>query len=265
MKNLLFAFICLLTITRCTKIIDIDLNSANPQYVIEGEITNEVRNHQVKITKTLNFSENNGFPAVSYAFVTLSNDVGNIDTLREITPGLYETKTIQGVPGRTYTMRVQHEGKTFVSVSKMPEPVPLLSVRTEESIFGSEGPAGSSQKPYFAIPLYLDPAGVKNFYRFRQIINGKPDPEFLVRNDNFSDGKPSVEPVISSLTDMYKGDTLDFQMQCIDEAVYNYFFSTSASTGSSDTTPSNPVSNIVGGALGYFSACSVRAMRVAVE
>jgi len=150
-------------------------------------------------------------------------------------------------------------------VSKMPDPVPLLKLTTEESIFGSDGPIGNSKKPYFAIPFFIDPAGLRNYYRFLQKINGKPDPAFLVHNDNFSDGKPSVEPVISSGMDMYKGDTLDFQMQCIDSGVYNYFYSAAASTGSSDTTPANPVSNITGGALGYFSACSVSEMRIVVE
>ncbi len=265
MKNLFFAFICLLTVTRCIKVIDIDLNSADPQYVIEGEITNETKTYQVKVTKTLNFNENNRFPAVSNAFVTLSDDTGNMDTLRETAPGLYETTTILGIPGRTYTLSVQHNGKTFTSVSKMPDLVPLISIGTEESIFGSDGPVSTSNKPYFAIPLYQDPSGVKNYYRFLQTINGKHDPAFLVRNDNFSDGKLSVEPVISSNTDMFKGDTLNFQMQCIDGAVYDYFFSTDASTGSSQTTPSNPVSNIKGGALGYFSACSVSAIRIIVK
>jgi hypothetical protein len=265
MKNLLFAFLCILTVTRCTKIIDIDLNSADPQYVIEGEITNQMRNHQVRITKTLNFNENNHFPAVSNALVTISDDAGNMVALTEMAPGLYETPTMQGFPGRTYTLHIQHDGNTFISVSTMPNLVPLLNVRTEESIFGSEGPVSNSNKPYFAIPMYQDPAGVKNYYRYIQVINGAPDPDFLVRNDNFSDGKPSVEPVISSGADMFKGDTLDFQMQCIDGGAYNYFFSTSASTGNSETTPSNPVSNIEGGALGYFSACSLSAMRIVVE
>ncbi len=265
MKNILFALISILTATNCTKVIDIDLNSTDPQYVIEGEITNEGRPYQIKITKTVNFSESNNFPAVSNAVVLLSDDAGNIETLREVMPGLYETKTMQGTPGRTYTLSVQHNGKTFTSVSRMPYLVPLINVTTEESIFGSDGPISTSNKPYFAIPLFIDPAGVKNYYRFLQTINGVPDPAFLVRNDNFADGRPSVEPVISFDSEMYKGDTLDFQMQCIDAGVYGYFYSTAASTGNSETTPSNPVSNIVGGALGYFSACSLSKMKIVVQ
>jgi hypothetical protein len=49
-------------------------------------------------------------------------------------------------------------------------------------------------------------------------------------------------------------------MRCIDKGAYDYFYSLDqiTSTNGNSATPANPVSNISGGALGYFSAHTVR-------
>ncbi|WP_374459435.1 hypothetical protein [Chryseobacterium taeanense] len=57
-------------------------------------------------------------------------------------------------------------------------------------------------------------------------------------------------------------------MQCIDESVYTFY---SALLEISDTgtgggiTPANPPSNISNGALGYFSAHTVRKMSAVIQ
>lgn len=265
MKNIFLASICLIVLSSCEKVIDIDLNSTDPQYVIEGYITNEARPAQVRITKTVNFSETNNFPTVSGATVTIKDDAGNTETLQEVQSGIYETKILRGATGRTYTLTVNHNGNTFISTSKMPELVTLLGIDMLESAFNR---GNNKEKTYVAVPKYNDPAGIKNYYRFIQVINGVLDSAFLVRNDNLSDGKQTVQPVFSFGKDIIKGDTLTLMMQCIDENVHDYFFSLNESSGNGPgggTTPSNPVNNISGGALGYFSAHSVSTKTVIVK
>jgi len=53
-------------------------------------------------------------------------------------------------------------------------------------------------------------------------------------------------------------------MQCIDKNVYEYWYSLDqSSTGSSQSAaPGNPVSNMQGGALGYFSANTLQSRSV---
>jgi hypothetical protein len=51
-------------------------------------------------------------------------------------------------------------------------------------------------------------------------------------------------------------DSVTIEMHCIDKPVYDYYYSLGNRDNSA--TPANPVSNIVGGALGYFSAHTVR-------
>ena len=264
MKNIFLASLFLIALSSCQKVITIDLNTADPQYVIEGEITDEARPYQVKISKTVNFSESNNFPKVSGAVVTISDDVGNLETLTESKSGIYQTKILRGVSNRIYTLTVKHDGKTFTSVSKMPALVPLLNINTIENNFGRNA---TTEQTYNAVPLYNDPVGVKNFYRFIQVVNSKLDSSFLVRNDNLYDGKQTVQPIFSFGSEIHKGDTLNLTMQCIDNQVYDYFYSLNQSSGNGPgggTTPTNPVNNITG-ALGYFSACSVSKKTIIVQ
>ncbi|MFZ4544099.1 MAG: DUF4249 domain-containing protein [Saprospiraceae bacterium] len=268
MRNSFLGILSILAITSCTKVIDIDLNSADPQYVIEAEITNEIQSCRVKISRSVNFSESNDFPTVSGAIVNIKDNLGNTENLSEIAAGIYESKTLKGIPGRTYFLSIQHDGKVFSSQSTMPELVTLLEIDfIKNGGFGGGGPGADTSARFTAVPLYNDPAGVKNFYRFEQSVNGKRDLSILVRNDNLSDGKQTVQPLFSFGNEILRGDTLQIQMQCIDNAVYEYFYSLNASSGNGPgggTTPSNPVNNI-SGALGYFSACSVSEKEVIVN
>jgi hypothetical protein len=50
---------------------------------------------------------------------------------------------------------------------------------------------------------------------------------------------------------------VNIEMQCIDKNVYDYFFAIASVIQGQSATPANPVNNISGGALGYFSACTV--------
>ncbi|HKZ66576.1 MAG TPA: hypothetical protein VJ111_09490, partial [Chitinophagaceae bacterium] len=60
--------------------------------------------------------------------------------------------------------------------------------------------------------------------------------------------------------DIKSGDTVKLDMLCIDPAVYKYWYSVnqSATGNSQSASPANPVSNISGGALGYFSAHTIQ-------
>jgi len=77
----IIAILSALSLASCTKVIDVDLNTADPKYVIEGFVTKGEMVHQVKITRTLNFDENIAFPTVDNAIVVISDDAGNSETL----------------------------------------------------------------------------------------------------------------------------------------------------------------------------------------
>lgn len=239
----------------CTKVINVDLNSSSPQIVIEGNITNAAGPYQVKISKTVNFSASNVYPAVSGATVKITDSTtSTINTLAETTAGTYTTSNIQGIPGHTYLLSVLAEGKTYTASSKMPQAVALDSLTFQKnSNFGNTR--------IFAVPNFQDPAGIDNYYTFTEYINNVKFTKFtFVFDDRLSDGRYISQQLFTDSSYINVGDSVALQMNCVDKNVYNYFNTLqSAISGNSfqSASPSNPVSNISNGALGYFSASTV--------
>src|ERR1035437_121836 len=83
-------------ISSCQKVITFDLNSVNPKLVIQGNITNQPGPYTIQLSHTVNVYDPNVFPAVSGASVIVSDNVGTIDTLKEISSGIYRTSKLLG-------------------------------------------------------------------------------------------------------------------------------------------------------------------------
>jgi hypothetical protein len=253
MKKFIFIFSgsALLLLSACTKVIDVDLNSKDPQIVIEANISDQPGPYTVNITQTVNFSETNVFPGVSGAVVTIADDLGNTETLVETSPGIYQTATTQGVPGRTYYLNVVANNETYTAQSTMPAAVSLDTLLLEESFaFGSSF--------YYVFPIYQDPAGKGNRYRCIQTINTRRVSEIFLFDDELSDGLVNGQPILNFSDSLGTGDSLTIELQCIDKPVYLYFFSLLQTVSGQTGAPANPVSNISNDALGYFNAHTSR-------
>jgi hypothetical protein len=238
----------------CKKVINVDIHNSAPQIVIVGEVTNGPGPYQVTITQTVNFNDSNNFPPVSGASVLITNENGLRDSLTESSPGLYLTHSNwQGSPGLLYTLSVTAGGNTYTAQSTMPQPVPLDSVG-----FFFDNNRGGGNTIIEAIPYFQDPAGIHNYYRFTETVNGIPLNKVFIFNDQFSDGRYIHEPLYddSSYSHLQPKDSLDLSMYCIDSATYGYLNTLLqvSSTGFQSATPANPNANFSGGALGYFSA-----------
>jgi hypothetical protein len=263
MKKIAILIFAILTMASCTKVIDIDLNSIASKVVIEGLVTDQNEAFSVRINKTVNFSDANNYPAVTKATVTIADNAGNSEVLTETTAGLYQTKKMVGVSGRTYTLTVNTEGKTYTAKSTMPAKVPLLDIRT--AVLKRPG---STKDMYVLFPQFVDPKGAGNNYRFIQGTNLKTDKTVVVSNDNTQDGLPNQLPIRSQNLEIFLGDTVTVQMHCIDKVTYDYFYSLTQSAGDGPgggATPANPITNIEGGALGYFAAYTVQKLTKVIK
>lgn len=252
----IFFFSFLTGLIACKKVIDIKLKESDTKYVIEGTITNEPGSCKVFLSKTNPFYADNNFPEVSGAIVRIS-DNGTEHTLTEISAGVYENNSLTGVPGHHYQLSVSVGGQNFSATCTMPQPVVL------DTLYISPGPFGQFK---FATIAYTDPAGINNGYRFVQYVNGAKDPRIFWENDEFTDGE-KVEDQLDTGVDkkddprnIKSGDLVMIEMLTLDEAIYKYWYS--LRTGGGDGTgnviaPANPLSNITGGALGYFSAHTI--------
>ena len=261
--NFLYSLLALIAFTGCRDVINVDLNTVEKKIIITGKVSNDPTEPQtVKITRSINVSESSTVtPLVTNATVTISDNAGNTKSLTQTVAnsGVYQTTALLGVVGRTYTLKVAIDGKTYTSVSTMPAMVKFDTlVAVNGALFGR------AATEYFALPIYNDPAGIKNYYRFNQIVNGKLIPTYI-DNDDFTDGKTSFQPLAGrGTTILKKDDVLTVEMQSIDKGVYDYF-NTLDEASSGQSVPANPETNIVGGAFGYFSAHTVQRKTVVVR
>ena len=251
MKKYFYILSSTFILISCKKIINVDLNNAPAQIVIEG-IVNNVNNATVTISKSVSVSSSNTYPAVSNATVTVKDNLGNSFVLSELpsVKGTY-TSNLIGVAGRTYTLTVVADGNTYTATSTMPAAVNLDSLQPDQITFGNKNLK-------VIVPIYTDPPGLGNCYQFIEMINSRYVKNVYVWNDNVNDGGVNTRRLIYSdpnndSLNIKTGDVVSVEMRCIDKYVYRYMVGLTDLNGN-QTTPTNPASNISGGALGYFSA-----------
>ena len=251
-----FPFLFFLSFGSCKKVIDIKVKDSDTKYVIEGIITNEPGSCKVYLSKTNSFTQDNNFPKVSGANIKIGDNSSEVE-LTESSPGVYQTNSITGIPGHLYKLSVNINNEIFTATCTMPQPVVL------DTLYISPGPFGQFK---FASIGYTDPRGIKNGYRFVQYVNGVKDPRIFWENDEFTDGEPVVTQLDTGIDkkgdprNINSGDEVTIEMLCLDEAIYKYWYSLRSGGGDgsgSTAAPANPLTNIKGGALGYFSAHTI--------
>lgn len=245
------AVLALLITTACKEKIDLKLKSNEPVIVIEGNVNDQAGPYKVLVSQSKPYYGDNNFTAVQSASVVISDDAGNTDSLTEVKPGEYHTNTLVGTAGRTYRLSVKTEGRQYDAVSKMNNPVTIDTAWIQElSFFGRSGKV--------VIATFKDPANEVNFYRLQAFRNGIKKNNFRISNDKITNGKQK-ELNITPEGDINKGDTIQLDLQSIDEPIWTYYNTLNNSANSTQTAaPANPESNLTYPALGYFSAYSVR-------
>ena len=244
----------------CQKVVSIDLNQSNPQVVIEGEVTSNQGPYLVAMGMTGDyFTPSLNFPPITNAIVTINDDVGNQDTLRMIYPGLYATSTLQGVPGRTYLLHVNAQGKSFDAISPMPVRVLIDSVYTQP-YHEFDG-----DLTYYIYVMFHDPAATQNWYRLdvhsaTGAVDSSGGRRFILYSDRLANGLETTFR-IRTLRRSQPGDSVMVRLYTIDKATYDYFRTVNDILGSdrspTSLAPANPNTNISNGSLGYFAAYAV--------
>jgi hypothetical protein len=255
MKSLVknsYLLVLVVCFSACEKVIQINVHESDTKYVVEGIITNQPGSCQVFLSRTRPFNGDNNFEQVTGALVKIK-DNGQETILTESQPGVYKAATLTGTPGHQYDLSVIINNQIFTATCTMPPPVKL------DTLYIAPGPFGQFQ---FATIAYTDPLGINN-YRFVQYVNGAKDPEIFWENDEFTDGQKVVIQLDTGVDkqddprNINSGDQVTIEMLGIDETVYKYWYSLQSGGGDgggNSAAPANPVTNIKGGALGYFSA-----------
>ena len=256
--SVVFLILFILIFSGCQKVINIDLNEASPHIVIEGLITNTGGPFSVKISKSGSYFDQPALPAVSGAEVIIADDAGTIDTLKEITPGIYLTSRTRGIPGRTYNLKVISENKQYNGTSTMHSHVIIDSlklIKTQSQYFGFEG--DNKNETHIEIHCFFSDPGEKNFYRIKVITNDTVrNSDYRLYDDQYTNGQLTELRVAHAES----GDTTRVELFSIDRETYEYYRTLEDLLDSNPifgSTPANPNTNLTNGALGYFGACAV--------
>lgn len=268
MKKLFFFSIFLLLLYSCEKEIDLDLDDRSGDLVIEANVSDQPGPHFVKITRSVPFTAENNYPAVSDAIVTLSDQLGQSEILQYDGNGLYKTNTFSASPGVLYYLNVKAQDKEYSAQSRMPQPVNFDGLMQDSFLVGGE-------PTYTLLPIFTDPSEIGNRYLFSFKVNNNPKKYLQNFSDNVNNGLPNQRPLIlpnddSNANDVKvkQGDIISVEMQCIDPTVYTFYSALLQISGGAPgggITPTNPPSNISNGALGYFSAHTSRKQAIVIQ
>lgn len=262
--TLIAAFMLTVSFSSCEDVIDVDLRSVEPELVIEGSIRIG-ESAEVLITKTKDFDASNDYSPVTDAVVVISDDAGIQETLLPNQAGKYVTTSIQGTERHTYHLSVTYEGVEYTSTTYMPPRVEIDSLTLWKL------PVKDIPDPQIH---FVDPIGEENqYYRCVLRINGEQPllqdrlEDRLISTEHI-DGSVIRQPIFISFVNsgrdddpVKQNDVVTVEMQCFDKDVYR-FFETLYNVGEA---AANPVSNIRGGALGYFGAYSFTSKDIVME
>ena len=144
----------------------------------------------------------------------------------------------------------------------MPLPVSLDSVSTTNSQFNK----GKNQKVLTV--HFADPPNIANQYRFVLYVNSVQVKTIFAFDDDFSDGRNVNIDLYENDIDIFPGDVVSIEMQCLDKPVYTYWFTQQqqqANNPGGGVAPSNPPTNITPTTLGYFSAHTTQQLTFVVR
>ncbi|WP_437921602.1 DUF4249 domain-containing protein [Sphingobacterium sp. LRF_L2] len=252
-----FVFLFFLLFVSCEEVIDVDLNEADPRYVIEAQLSDFDNEQRIRVSKTVAFTEAVNSLPVEGATVVVIDGRGRSYRFSYDENGYYVNRNFRPTINDTYTLNVDIDDEHFEAISTMPEYVEVDSIGImEENIF--------DETYYFATFKFNDPAEVSNYYRYDISINGGNFRFASALSDKFNDGLYVTHQISDLDTDLVVGDEVLVRRYCVDKPVFDYW-NEYQSTNPGTAAPGNPTSNISNNALGYFSVATVQEFMLRVE
>lgn len=165
---------CLVWLTGCIEQYDLKVDDQEKILVVNGLITDEPGPYTVKLSTTFKYGAffSDIDPSVEGATVSISDETGATETLKEKSTGVYVTDTngMRGRIGGQYSLKIRlKNGKEYASATET-----LLAVPAIERLYARLKPVlqvdkdgNSLTKNYVQFLIDTkDPSGIRNFYRW---------------------------------------------------------------------------------------------------
>tara|TARA_B100000809_G_C15100574_1_gene516753 strand:+ start:1032 stop:1820 length:789 start_codon:yes stop_codon:yes gene_type:complete len=247
LKAIFFTLFISIVFITCEKEIDLDLKESPELFVIEGIVHDNLGDNLVALSKTRTYDNNGAIEIVSGASVKITDNLGTVYSLYEITPGVYTDSTLLGVSGRSYNLDVNINGNIISASSVMSPRIEIDSLTYDEiPNFG-----GDDELEYSILCHFTDPLNVINFYRMKSFLGDDQLDGYVNWNDDAIDGTSTGLPVFN--VTYLAGEYATIQLLSVDEPNFRYFVGLALSQ--EGEVPGNPESNLIGeNAVGYFGA-----------
>lgn len=280
------AFIMFILFSSCEKEVKINLKEGATQVVVDGAIENDVPPYVV-LTKSIGFFSSIDLNTLENSFlhdatITVSDGTNTV-TLKEyaVDTGtankfyFYSIDTafaavkMKGEIGKTYSLKIVYEGKTYEASSKLPNPKAMDTIWAGDPFAFGQNVADGAKTIYVN---YADPDTLGNYGLYYTKTNDQP--YYMSQDlytDEFTNGSLQTSYPLTlglapgqdrqeandSLGYVFKGDTVTLKWCAIDKKVYDFWKSyvyASNVSGNPFSTPINLKTNISNGALGIWAA-----------
>lgn len=270
----MWKFLCFLTILplfiSCEKVIDLDLNTAEPLFVVEATILKDSV-CTVELTRTANYFSTDDPEYIEDAEITISDGI-SFEVLNYRERGIYEGSTIKGIEGRMYEIYISQNGIDYEGASYLATAPDIIS--TSYNIYEEQSHLNPFGDRVVDVSCrFSDDISTDNYYIIRfSDENGKIIEKYFLLTENESNsGSLNYENGEIHFTEslFYEGNYIEVKLFSVDEAVYNYYLQLTDilfwKRRIVPPTPYNPLSNISNGALGYFAAWSFDTETLIIE
>lgn len=250
-------------LTGCEDVIEVDLDTAAPQLVIDASIhwvKNTPGNEQkIKLSTTTGYYSEK-FPTVSGANVVVINSAKKTFQFTEtLVTGEYVCNNFEPVIGETYNLTITLNGQIYTATETLIN-APDIEDQIDQN---NKGGFGGDE---VEITYYFQDNGTQENYYLYGFINPRVAyPEFQVENDENTQGNHT--PVFYANKDLKPGDVINIQLYGISKRYSEYYKKLMLSSGNGGnpfpTTPTAVRGNIVNQtnsknfAFGYFSLSEV--------
>ncbi|WP_158962729.1 DUF4249 family protein [Myroides fluvii] len=255
--------LCLLSLsfTSCTKVIDIDLPTAEPRLVVEGNLDFDRMGATdtlfVKLSLTTDYF-NLEIPPVNNALVRISDKQGHLFLLRELaqTGRYYTTEIAKPTDGDTFKLQVEYDNDLYEATETYTSSPEILEIIQErENFFDTD---------YYVLRVYFQdtPRANQNlnyYYFFYQYAERAPHPRVL--SNEYAKGN-RMESLFIIHEDAVPGEKVELEFAQISRNYHDFamsFFDAIDNGGGPFQVPSGRIIGNIKNlttpekeALGYF-------------
>lgn len=275
----------------CEKTVSFKLDTVTPKLVVEATIENG-EPPMVFLSRSLAYFSSLNPDSLAASFVR-NADVWVSNGTRTHKLKLYAAPLAGGFTGyyysidsaslstafngelnKSYTLRINWEGKEYTAATTIP-----AITRRIDSLYWKDAPAGNVPNKAILMIRATDPPGFGDYIRY--FTRQNQDLFYPGLNSVFDDqvidgttyeiqverGVPRNNVAGETYSFFDKGDTVTLKLCNIDKATFDFWRTmefTYSSVGNPFSSPTKVLSNINGGALGYFGGYAAQFRRIVI-